>query len=173
VREAHQIQYANVSGICGTPRIISGVYKADTEKFEVQLTEQEWSKFKRRKRKGGNQSARFMYKTLARIWLEITNIRVERVQDIVADEYSWDVFHEGICQICEDEGVRYDSDPLGEPPQYCGGNGGIGCFADYKALFIELWDSLNSKRGYGWDKNPWVWVIEFKNSKDAINGKEN
>jgi hypothetical protein len=24
------------------------------------------------------------------------------------------------------------------------------------------WDSLNAKRGYGWDTNPWVWVIEFE-----------
>lgn len=28
--------------------------------------------------------------------------------------------------------------------------------------FRKLWDSLNAKRGYGWGKNPWVWVIEFK-----------
>jgi len=28
--------------------------------------------------------------------------------------------------------------------------------------FEALWDSLNAKRGYGWDKNPWVWVIEFR-----------
>ena len=28
--------------------------------------------------------------------------------------------------------------------------------------FIDLWDSINAKRGYGWDVNPWVWVVEFK-----------
>jgi hypothetical protein len=28
--------------------------------------------------------------------------------------------------------------------------------------YMELWDSLNSKRGYGWDKNPWVWAITFR-----------
>jgi hypothetical protein len=28
--------------------------------------------------------------------------------------------------------------------------------------FMELWDKLNAKRGYGWDVNPWVWVISFK-----------
>ena len=28
--------------------------------------------------------------------------------------------------------------------------------------FARLWNSINAKRGYGWDKNPWVWVIEFK-----------
>lgn len=32
-------------------------------------------------------------------------------------------------------------------------------------FFGELWDSINAKRGYGWDVNPWVWVIEFKRVK--------
>ena len=33
---------------------------------------------------------------------------------------------------------------------------------DSVTLFRELWNSINSKRGFGWDANPWVWVIEFK-----------
>ena len=33
---------------------------------------------------------------------------------------------------------------------------------DYKNGFRILWDSLNAKRGYGWEVNPWVWVISFK-----------
>ena len=28
--------------------------------------------------------------------------------------------------------------------------------------FRALWDCLNAKRGYGWDANPWCWVISFK-----------
>jgi len=28
--------------------------------------------------------------------------------------------------------------------------------------FVELWDSINAKRGYSWDSNPWVWVIEWE-----------
>jgi hypothetical protein len=28
--------------------------------------------------------------------------------------------------------------------------------------FELLWDSLNAKRGYGWDTNPWVWVYTFE-----------
>jgi hypothetical protein len=28
--------------------------------------------------------------------------------------------------------------------------------------YQRLWDSINAKRGYGWEKNPWVWVVEFK-----------
>ena len=31
----------------------------------------------------------------------------------------------------------------------------IGCY-------VDDWDKLNAKRGYGWDANPWVWVVEFK-----------
>lgn len=31
---------------------------------------------------------------------------------------------------------------------------------DYGA-YASLWDKLNAKRGYGWETNPWVWVIEF------------
>ena len=28
--------------------------------------------------------------------------------------------------------------------------------------FEDLWDSINAKRGFGWDVNPFVWVITFK-----------
>lgn len=28
--------------------------------------------------------------------------------------------------------------------------------------FATLWDSINAKRGFGWDVNPWVWAISFK-----------
>jgi hypothetical protein len=31
-----------------------------------------------------------------------------------------------------------------------------------ESAFRQLWDSLNAKRGYGWDENPWVWRIEFR-----------
>ncbi len=41
-----------------------------------------------------------------------------------------------------------------------------GCVYEYpvtaRTQYITLWDSLNAKRGYLWDSNPWVWVIEFK-----------
>lgn len=29
-------------------------------------------------------------------------------------------------------------------------------------VFQDLWDSINAKRGYSWDSNPWVWVVEFE-----------
>ena len=33
--------------------------------------------------------------------------------------------------------------------------------------FVRLWDSINGPRGYSWDVNPWVWVIEFKTVSSA------
>lgn len=33
--------------------------------------------------------------------------------------------------------------------------------------FADTWDALNAKRGFGWDMNPWVWVIEFKRLEAA------
>jgi len=41
------------------------------------------------------------------------------------------------------------------------GANGKGLFTS-KYYFEQIWDIINEKRGYGWDTNPWVWVIEFE-----------
>lgn len=74
----------------------------------------------------------------SRINLEITNIRIERVQDITED----DAIAEGI-YIDPEESRNFN-------------------FFTAQEIFKDLWDSINEKRGYGWDTNPWVWVVEFK-----------
>lgn len=132
VRESYNIYYANLYGAVCVPRIINGKYLADGSGFEVQLDEQEWNLYTNRKRIFGNCSGRFMYKSLARIWLEIAGIRVERVQEI-----SW---HDA-----KAEGVIIRN--IGEIP---------------RRAFRRLWDSLNAKRGYSWEKNVWNWVLELK-----------
>jgi hypothetical protein len=33
--------------------------------------------------------------------------------------------------------------------------------------YMDLWDSLNAKRGFGWAVNPWVWVVSFQRA-DAL-----
>jgi len=71
----------------------------------------------------------------SRITLEVKEIRVEILQDI-SEEDSW---KEGVVG----RGItRY-------------GKEGID-------LFHILWNSINEKRGYGWDVNPWVWVVVFE-----------
>ena len=83
----------------------------------------------------------FMFRWASRITLEITGVRVERVQDITED----DVIAEG-CGLASWGPDPYTGGPMG--PQTAG--------------FAQLWDSINAKRGCGWDVNPWVWVLEFR-----------
>ena len=87
-----------------------------------------------------------MPKKYARIWLEVTDVRVERVQDISEE----DAIAEGIKNVGETDWPKYEvkgNDKLTNYPQ---------------VALAELWDSLNAKRGFGWDINPFVWVNEFK-----------
>jgi len=90
----------------------------------------------------------FMPKKYSRITLEITDIRVERVQDITYG----DIFREGV-------NVKNYKEFDGADNQFAQCQ-----FANEK--FIELWDSINEKRGYSWNVNPWVWVVCFKVIKE-------
>lgn len=90
----------------------------------------------------------FMPRWASRITLEITGVRVERVQDITESE----AFKEG-AQYHDGLGVghngwRHDTEGF--------------VYNNARSSFVALWDSINSKRGFGWDANPWVFVIEFK-----------
>lgn len=54
-----------------------------------------------------------------------------------------------------------DINPLAALAEGCRWEKGHGPSVNFK----NLWNSINKARGYGWDKNPWVWVIEFKRLK--------
>ena len=96
------------------------------------------------------RSSIHMPKEAARIWLKVTNVRVERLQKITEDG-------------CIAEGVY---------PSNCRGcNATFGCDncpdEGYNEIdeFSEIWDSTIKKSDldrYGWDANPYVWVIEFE-----------
>lgn len=79
-----------------------------------------------------------MPKEAARIWLKVTDVKVERLQEITE-------------LGATKEGCVYDV-------EYALGN-------TAKGHFIELWNSTIKKSDrdrYGWDANPYVWVIEFE-----------
>ena len=80
-----------------------------------------------------------MPRLASRITLEVKDVRVVRVQDISRDD-------------CLAEGIGTPCRKFGYHGEYCN------CI-DW---FSNLWDSINAKRGFGWDVNPWVWVIEFE-----------
>jgi len=78
----------------------------------------------------------FMPRWASRITLEITDIRTERLQDISLED-------------CQREGILLKGDSHHDG-------------SAMRDAYRKLWDSINARRGFGWDKNPFVWVIEFK-----------
>ena len=87
----------------------------------------------------------------SRILLEITDVRVQRVQDISEE----DAIAEGIRELPLQErepGAGWCADPLGNPTLH---------YRTPRAAFAALWDSINEGRGFGWNANPWVWAVTF------------
>jgi len=84
----------------------------------------------------------FMPRWASRIQLRVLSVRLERLQDMSAE----DAFAEGVRCDCMN-------------PEACPNS------AMLIPKFRELWNSINAKRGYSWDSNPWVWVVEFERVK--------
>ena len=77
-----------------------------------------------------------MPRHVSRLTLEVTGVRVERLQEIKPEE-----------ALSEGCGMR-----------------GSSTDAPFNAIrdFKLLWDSINAKRGHSWESNPWVWIVEFE-----------
>jgi hypothetical protein len=98
----------------------------------------------------------FMPRWASRITLDLVDVRVERLQDISeGDAIAEGVAHNLLGDDCppkyQNEWQNYLAATDDDPP----------CYSAVDS-FRTLWDSINSKRGYGWAANPWVWVVEFK-----------
>lgn len=77
----------------------------------------------------------------ARIWLKVTDVRVERLQNMTGQ----DILREGVNCHVHPEADYFDG--------------------NQKMMFAELWDSTIKKTDldhYGWDANPMVWAIAFE-----------
>lgn len=102
-----------------------------------------------------------MPKEAARLFLRVTDVRVERLQDIT--DYRAEGIHPSeVCEECF--AVCGGCDPLNSP---------TGCDNEIDA-FAGLWDRTVKPADlplYGWEANPWVFVIEFERiSKDEALG---
>jgi len=81
----------------------------------------------------------FMPRWASRITLEVTGVRVERLQGIGEDD-------------AKAEGVTPDADCITNR-----------CVRPHRDRFLDLWNEINGKRqGCTWQDNPWVWVLEFR-----------
>jgi hypothetical protein len=109
------------------------------EKHPIKYPVSEGNRFYQGPANGGDdyhcRPSIFMKRKYSRIALEVTGVIVERVQDIS------------------------DCDSLAEgiKPLDLAARG----YIDARVAFRVLWDSINAKRGYSWDTNPWVWAVEF------------
>ncbi|MEM8487407.1 MAG: hypothetical protein AAF564_17785 [Bacteroidota bacterium] len=79
-----------------------------------------------------------MTRWASRLQLRITDVRVERLQEISEED-------------ARAEGVVIPS-----------GEGILKPVTDAKTWFGVLWDSIYAERGLGWSVNPWVWVVDFE-----------
>lgn len=98
-----------------------------------------------------------MPRTASRILLEITAVRIERLQDISAE----DACREGVESWIEDGGEVH-APPPGFDGQYPGTDGTIRV-SPARVAFCSMWESINGTAS--WAANPWVWVIEFKEAR--------
>lgn len=108
--------------------------------------------------KKGNSPCRWhpsihMPKEAARIWLKVNDVRVERLQEMNEVDTA-------------KEGIRTDVQTHRlDDFDFIENFGG-------KELFKNLWNSTIKKSDidrYGWDANPWVWVIEFERCENPEN----
>lgn len=83
----------------------------------------------------------YMPRWASRLTLEVTGVRVEQVQSISED----DALAEGVEAWAKAYCSRNPEDQL-DPVEYFG----------------LLWNSINQAKGYGWENDPWVWVVEFR-----------
>lgn len=89
-----------------------------------------------------------MPKVAARIWLRITNVRVERLQDISEEDAKAEGIDELFDSSVEERWKNYGLEPYNKP------------LNNPASSFMTLWWRINGMDN--WDANPWVWVIEFE-----------
>lgn len=97
-----------------------------------------------------NYPAMHMPRWASRITLIVTDVRVQRLQEISeADAIAEGIERKTLCGIGEVwKHYLYPDGPVG--------------WQNATQSFQSLWDSINAERGYGWDTNPWVAAYTFQ-----------
>lgn len=98
-------------------------------------------------------TSRFMPRKASRILLEVERVGVAYLQEITNE----DAVKEG---VIDDAWLEWRDDVRNYAPPGS-------TVQDERGKYQQEWDKLNAKRGYAWDSNPLVWVIDFKRIKPA------
>lgn len=102
----------------------------------------------------------FMPEYAARIFLRVTAMRAEQLQDITAEDCIAEGVINEVCAACL---KTDDCRPQREVDVFCGND------EQLVEQYANLWDKLNAKHNGGafsWEKNPWVWVYTFERCKN-------
>lgn len=108
-------------------------------RYEADQTESAWIDYPERLKAEpvvGKCLAYGGFREAWRIRLELTEVRVERLQSIITE----DIIAEGLESYLRE----YDAE------------------VELRQKWQQLWNSINAPRGFGWDTNPWVWALSFK-----------
>ena len=139
----------------------TGEYEGREYQYRANFTDEENACYGRR---GGCAPCKwrpsiFMPREAARIFLKVTDVRVERVQEITAA----DAVREGVARGWGLNNVECLAGGCynGDFDQSC-----ALCDVPVEG-FRQLWNGINAKRGFSWSNNPFVWVIEFERSEGA------
>jgi hypothetical protein len=151
VRESYQFLPRTARQWAERPRRYRIRYRADGAEQDVILAPAELAKLEARKSGTTKpQPGRFLYRSCARIFLRVTSLRAERLQDITEE----DARAEGM-----DPGCTHG--PMANP-----------CPTSYRLAFRRTWDELNGQReGASWAANPWVWVPGFSVDQVLVRGE--
>ena len=103
-----------------------------------------------------------MPKEAASLFLRVTGVRVERLQDISEDDTKAEGITSEIVILTNRQGFALCNLSTGEIATKQ---------VPLVKQFKQLWDSLNAENGYGWDANPWVWVYEFERIDKEVYSK--
>lgn len=95
-----------------------------------------------------------MPRALSRLTLEVTGVRVERLQEISEA----DAMAEGVERTVTGDGWRRYADEASELA-------GLAPCASACASYRALWEQINGAGS--WEANPWVWVVEFRRLEAA------
>lgn len=129
VRETGMIQSMKNFG-----KKVKMLFKADNSLVEFSVSDEEYERLSKWELIKRWLSPYWLTKETARIFLKVTDIRVERLKEMTLT----DLIKEGMW-------IKGESIPANK--------------------FIDLWNSTINKQdlnSYGWEANPWVWVIEFE-----------
>lgn len=184
VRECGMIQSMKAFG-----RKVKMLFAADNKLVEFSLTDDEYERLSKWEQSERFLSPYWLTKEEARIWLKVTDVRVERLQDITEEQ----AINEGISRLYDDlSDAEYEDwakrtgiypkakEDWGYKNYLWHGNFGKCGTGNWKSdnwdyqyssydnaigSFSSLWNSTIKKSDlerYGWEANPWVWVIEFE-----------